>query len=239
VGSDTLLTRWALYSAEAGLGVAIARLSSIYEPAPPLGIRLRWTTFCRGDRDHALAAVRTGYVVLEPAWQSPVGFKVVYRQATCSGETLYPARFQDPVGVMTSVGLHGERAMVFPARPMPAASCIVDAHVHQPPIASCSCGYHAARSVLDLAHNFEDAPAIWGVLVVTPLGRTLWHRNAWRAQSYWPVAAVTTLDAEVPPGWPGEIPVVRAAWVPGRAIEIARELEAEWLLSRAMHDRRR
>jgi hypothetical protein len=110
-----------------------------------------------------------------------------------------------------------------PAAVMPKAICI-DTKDHPSPVWECSCGYHAALQASELCLHLNCA----GVAVVTPIGRTIWHRNAWRAERYQIHAAVVGLDQEIPDEWDPEIPVVRARreLIPYRAFRIGREVAA-------------
>lgn len=126
-------------------------------------------------------------------------------------------------------GVYGPdgKTWVWPSRFMGPAQCdtISPSHSEPAPVIECECGFHAAFSVSELAAEYRDAG---GILVVTPVGRTFWHDNAWRAEGYQVHAAVVPLDWEVPEDWDPEVPVIRARTplIPYRAYQAAREVRA-------------
>ncbi|MEM0444186.1 MAG: hypothetical protein QXJ73_08540 [Candidatus Caldarchaeum sp.] len=122
---------------------------------------------------------------------------------------------------------HGSR-YVAPKRIMQTPVCRVDPD-HDPPEDRCSCGYHCAYLVSELWKNFKPWNIV-GVLVVTPLGRTVWHDNACRSEAYQIHAAVVGKSWEPVPsyGWDTSIPIIRTknVLIPWMSHEIAREVKA-------------
>lgn len=120
----------------------------------------------------------------------------------------------------------GWTGWTWPRRLMGPATCADPVRrCPNPPMPSCACGFHAAYRVSELAAEYRDAR---GILVVSPVGRTCWHENAWRAAGYQVHAAVVPLDWQVPDEWDHEVPIVRARTplVPYRAYQVAREVRA-------------
>lgn len=141
--------------------------------------------------------------------QDPVGYKALRLNERVGAGVL------DPDGFYT-----------WPKRIMSPAKCLVKLSTTTcslPPGLKCTCGFHAARSVVELSLHYAA-----GVLVVTPIGRTVWHDNAWRAAGYQVHAAVVPLDWPVPDEWDHEVPIVRARTplIPYRAYQVAREVRA-------------
>lgn len=115
------------------------------------------------------------------------------------------------------------RGWMWPRRLMGPAQCGRIGVTHRSPDQFCECGFHAAYSIAELASNYGAAG---GILVVTPVGKTMWHENAWRAAGYQVHAAIVPLDWEVPEDWDPEVPIVRTRvpLAPYRAYEVAREV---------------
>jgi hypothetical protein len=157
----------------------------------------------REDVAILIASLRAGHFVVDRGTPSRVAFKIL---AHPGGVVLFPGG--TPPGV--------------PLRPMPSARCRTW-RMHDAPEESCLCGYHAAYSAAELWS--EDHA---GLLIVTPCGRTFWHDNAWRAESYWPVVAVIGERVPLHADWAASsVPVVRVPHPASVAIEIAEELRAE------------
>jgi hypothetical protein len=157
----------------------------------------------REDVATLIASLRAGHFVVDRGTPSRVAFKILSHPG---GVVLYPGG--TPPGV--------------PLRPMPVARCRTR-RTHDAPEESCLCGYHAAYSAAELWR--EDYA---GLLIVTPRGRTFWHDNAWRAESYWSIVAVVKEDVPLHADWvASHVPVVRVPHPVSVAIEIAEELRAE------------
>ncbi|MEM0444185.1 MAG: hypothetical protein QXJ73_08535 [Candidatus Caldarchaeum sp.] len=148
----------------------------------------------------------------------PVGFKALYN-----------------TGVMTELLREDPRVefliprFEYPSRIVGPATCFKKRKRHNPPEVRCRCGFHAARSVVELTWWLEILPPERpvGLMVVTPVGRTIWHSNAWRAESYQVHAAIVPNEWDVPEGWNKEVPVVKTdmGLVPWKAYQIAEEVK--------------
>jgi hypothetical protein len=188
-----------------------------------VGVRTRFSNLRRARPTvlRAIAAVQQGAIVPHEE-TSAVGYKLLFRHTGMGG-----------LPCVMYVYETGDVLPDLPRRESPPAGCYVTSHQGPSPVKTCGCGYHAAYGVVELMANCRAvARTLAGVLIVTPLGRTLWHRNAWRAERYWVAAAVLPKGARVPRGWDPQIPVVLSDWVPGTAHDIARELRAERALLR-------
>jgi hypothetical protein len=159
-----------------------------------------------------LAAITWG-IAVEPAVRDVVAFKVLESY----GMVAYP----ESTMLWRTLGV--------PRRHMPPATCGCGGRrrTHGAvPGARCTCGYHAAYSPWELASSMSTVSV--GMLVVQAVGRTAWHRNAWRAARYDVHAAVVPLDWQAPCDWQDDVPIVRAELpdIPLRAWEIAQEVRA-------------
>lgn len=167
-----------------------------------------WPPLLDVDPCWRAASMYTAYATsVEEQLLLPVAYKVLW--ASSGG------------GVIGSDG----RGWMWPRRLMGPAQCGRVGVTHRAPDQFCECGFHAAYSVADLASSYGAAG---GILVVTPVGKTMWHENAWRAAGYQVHAAVVPLDWPVPDEWDHEIPIVRARTplIPYRAYQVAREVWA-------------
>lgn len=128
---------------------------------------------------------------------------------------------------LAAFGVRTEDSWLLPQAVMPHARCRYGRQ-HLVPYSGCACGYHAAYSVEDLVGG---AYCRCGVLIVVPQGRTLWHENAWRSESYATVAAAVPLNWERPEGRDPRVPVERAQYPLFKAREIQLLLQAEEAVS--------
>lgn len=159
---------------------------------------------------------------VDPIWKA--ASMVTALRSAEREETLLPVAYK----VMWSYGVvdASGRDWMWPRRLMGPATCADPVRrCPNPPARRCSCGYHAAYLVSELANQYRDS---LGILVVTPVGKTAWHENAWRSQYYQTHAVVVPLDWEIPEDWDPQVPVVRARipLIPHRAYQVAREVRA-------------
>lgn len=158
----------------------------------------------------------------DPAWKAASMYTAL--QVAVQENPLFPVAYK----ILWDRGIVGSdgRDWAWPSRLMGPAQCYPPRHEkHRAPDTSCECGFHAAYYVSELSRTYGDVVGM-GVLVVTPVGVTVWHENAWRAQYYQVHAAVVPLDWEIPDNWDPEVPVIRARTplVPYRAYEVGQEV---------------
>jgi hypothetical protein len=200
--------------------------SSVDSPPFWLGVQTRFDSV-EDARDTAvtlLAAIQQGAIIPHEG-MSAIAYKALFGRH-CTAKSIWVRYVRD-----------GAVSSDLPRRESPPAGCFERSHRIPPPVKSCTCGYHGAYSVVELLWWYGSKGAvIAGLLVTVPLGKTLWHPTAWRAERYWVAAAVLPPDVPVPDDWDPEIPVVRSTWVPGKAYDIARELRAERALLQTPDD---
>jgi hypothetical protein len=214
--------------------VPVAWLARNYPGWPPLGAAPALRTDpaladeeCRVQPPSivdAIAAVRQGHFIPHERMSA-----VAYKAMLPSAERIEDGRRMRVTGsapVVIYAEGPGEHAYAIPRRESPRAVCLSQpvGHMAEAPHYSCMCGYHAAYSVVDILSAYRHA---LGVLVVVPLGKTLYHQNAWRAERYVAVAAVLLPGTYIPPDWDPHIPIIQSGYVPETAYDIARELRAE------------
>lgn len=135
----------------------------------------------------------------------PIGFKAMLRDQGTGAE-----------GVR-----HPDGRIAPPQRFMEGARC--DTNAHEAPSRGCFCGFHAARLPSRLALWYPHAT---GILVVSPVGWTVWHRDGWRSAGYEVHAAVAPRGWQIPDGWDPAIPIIPAErpLILSKAHEVAREI---------------